>query len=510
MANERTLVCGVQGNIHISTMFLDEAESDYFGELEEALIHGDPITGSHGPRKGFIDTTRPPTLEIFPSWPMRHHHHQLSTRKSEQSAGSSEESGSVKDTTNTTSTGVMSGEQSQVQCRGRGVTEGEAQKGLVVIMANGASQRTGVHQPPPPPPIQFDNSHTEKRKITGSTRKEGRLLDAKTLRRLAQNREAARKSRLRKKAYVQQLESSRIRLQQLEQELQRVRTQGMFLAGCGASGEMSSGATMFNMDYTHWLEEEGRHVADLRAALDAQLIDNNLSSIVDGCIAHYDALFHLKGRLAQTDAFHLLAGLWTSPAERCFMWMGGFKPSDLIKIVTPHLDPTDQQLLRLCGLQQSSQQAEEALSQGLEQLHQFLSATLSSGPLSTDVGADVNSYAGLMAIAIENISSLEKFVRQADNLRQQTLHQLREILTTRQAARCLLAIGEYYRRLRALSSAWSTRSREALIGNESASPNTVMDLQAISQSQYNNYSAYYREQEREREMLPLAPVNFSK
>ncbi|KAF3332066.1 DNA binding protein [Carex littledalei] len=386
----------------------DEAESGYFCELEEALIHGDPITGSHGPRKGFIDTTRPPTLEIFPSWPMRHHHHQLSTeqRKSEQSAGSSEESGSVKDTTNTASTGAISGEQSQVQCRGRGAAEGEAQKGLVNIMANGASQRTGVHQPPPPPPpIQFDNSHTEKRKITGSTRKEGRLIDAKTLRRLAQNREAARKSRLRKKAYVQQLESSRIRLQQLEQELQRVRTQ----------------------------------------------------------------------------------------------------------IVTPHLDPTDQQLIRLCSLQQSSQQAEEALSQGLEQLHQFLSATLSSGPLSTDgVGADVNSYASLMAIAIEKISSLENFVRQADNLRQQTLHQLREILTTRQAARCLLAIGEYYRRLRALSSAWSTRSREALIGNESASTNTVMDLQAISQSQYNNYSAFYREQEREREMLPLAPVNFSK
>jgi hypothetical protein len=49
---------------------------------------------------------------------------------------------------------------------------------------------------------------------------------------------------------------------------------------------------------------------------------------------------------------------------------------------------------------------------------------------------------------------------QADNLRQQTLHQLREILTTRQATRCLLAIGEYYRRLRALSSVWATRPRE--------------------------------------------------
>ncbi|KAL5177848.1 Transcription factor TGA6 [Glycine soja] len=47
--------------------------------------------------------------------------------------------------------------------------------------------------------------------------------DQKTLRRLAQNCEAARKSRLRKKAYQQQLESSRLKLTQLEQELQRAR-----------------------------------------------------------------------------------------------------------------------------------------------------------------------------------------------------------------------------------------------------------------------------------------------
>ncbi|MBA0772987.1 hypothetical protein Gotri_008293 [Gossypium trilobum] len=66
--------------------------------------------------------------------------------------------------------------------------------------------------------------------------------DQKTLRRLAQNREAARKSRLRKKvmciflAYVQQLESSRLRLTELEQELQRARQQGIFIAS-GLSGD---------------------------------------------------------------------------------------------------------------------------------------------------------------------------------------------------------------------------------------------------------------------------------
>jgi len=50
-----------------------------------------------------------------------------------------------------------------------------------------------------------------------------------TVRLLAQNREAARKSRLRKNAYVQQLESSRIKLAQLEQELKRARAQFLHL-----------------------------------------------------------------------------------------------------------------------------------------------------------------------------------------------------------------------------------------------------------------------------------------
>ncbi|KAL6558359.1 TGACG-sequence-specific DNA-binding protein TGA-1A [Orobanche minor] len=43
------------------------------------------------------------------------------------------------------------------------------------------------------------------------------------LRCLAQNCEAARKSHLRKKAYIQQLENIKLRLLQLEQELDRAR-----------------------------------------------------------------------------------------------------------------------------------------------------------------------------------------------------------------------------------------------------------------------------------------------
>jgi transcription factor TGA len=48
---------------------------------------------------------------------------------------------------------------------------------------------------------------------------------------------------------------------------------------------------------------------------------------------------------------------------------------------------------------------------------------------------------------------------QAENLRQQTLHRLHQVLTTRQMAHSLLAMADYFHRLRALSSLWVSRAR---------------------------------------------------
>jgi len=55
---------------------------------------------------------------------------------------------------------------------------------------------------------------------------------------------------------------------------------------------------------------------------------------------------------------------------------------------------------------------------------------------------------------------LPVLVVQADSLRQQTLQRMHRILTTRQAARGLLAMGDYFARLRALSSLWAARPRD--------------------------------------------------
>ncbi|KAL8225303.1 hypothetical protein R6Q57_017860 [Mikania cordata] len=290
--------------------------------------------------------------------------------------------------------------------------------------------------------------------------------DPKTLRRLAQNREAARKSRLRKKAYVQQLESSRIKLTQLEQELQRARAQGIYLGGGGGvlggdqgvalgMSNISSDAAVFDMEYARWLEDYHRQMCELQAAIQEHLPENELRIYVDSCIARIDDVLNLKSIVAKSDVFHIISGTWKTPAERCFMWIGGFRPSELIKIILGQIEPlTEQQLMAICEVQQATQEAEEALSHGLDALNQSLSDTIASDALSSPT--NMANYMGQMAAAMNKLSTLENF---ADNLRRQTIHHVLQLLTTRQAARSLLAVSEHFHRLRSLSSLWVARPR---------------------------------------------------
>ncbi|KAK2994052.1 hypothetical protein RJ640_010681 [Escallonia rubra] len=422
------------------------------GDLDQALflyLDGqDPSTAQDRQNGGM----RPPTLNIFPSQPM--HVEPSSTKASTSTSGSKRSSEPSMELSNPKND-VAAG---------------------------------------PQPPKAVKREGNRKGPTSSNSEQEGpKTPDPKTLRRLAQNREAARKSRLRKKAYVQQLESSRIKLTQIEQELQRARTQvslplrklmliihkivfpclhlnlGVYYGGGALLGadqglplgmnNMSSDAALFDMEYARWLEEHHRLMCELRAAVQEHLPENELRLYVDNCLAHYDEVMNLKSIVAKSDVFHLVSGTWKTPAERCFMWMGGFRPSELIKIILSQIEPlTEQQLLGICGLQQSTQEAEEALSQGLEALNQSLSETIASDSLSCP--PNMANYMGQMAMAMNKLSTLEGFVRQADNLRHQTIHRLHQILTTRQAARCLLAINEYFHRLRALSSLWVARPRQ--------------------------------------------------
>ena len=99
---------------------------------------------------------------------------------------------------------------------------------------------------------------------------------------------------------------------------------------------LSLGALAFDLDYARWLEEHQRLINDLRASANSQLSDDELRFLVDGVMAHYDELFRLKSVGAKADVFHILSGMWKTPAERCFMWLGGFRSSELLKVKCLH------------------------------------------------------------------------------------------------------------------------------------------------------------------------------
>nr|DAD40216.1 TPA_asm: hypothetical protein HUJ06_014539 [Nelumbo nucifera] len=161
------------------------------------------------------------------------------------------------------------------------------------------------------------------------------------------------------------------------------------------------------MEYGHWVEEQSRQVNELRTALQAHVTDIDLRLLVDSGMNHYYDLFRMKATAAKADVFYLISGMWRTSAERFFLWIGGFRPSELLKVLTPQLDPlTEQQVVDVYNLQQSSQQAEDALSQGLLKLQQTLSETLASDTVVA------GSYMSQMTTAMGKLEALVSFVNQ--------------------------------------------------------------------------------------------------
>ncbi|XP_047942746.1 transcription factor TGA10-like [Salvia hispanica] len=185
---------------------------------------------------------------------------------------------------------------------------------------------------------------------------------------------------------------------------------------------------------------------------------NELGNVIDNWLAHYDQIVSLKSKAVQDDVFHVFSGMWKAPAERCFMWMGGFRPSVVIKIALDEVEGlTEQQRVALCGLQRSAEEDEEAITDGFETLDRSLTKTIVGGTLT--MPPNLNDYMTQMSIATKQVSALQGVVTRGDILRQQTLRHLPLHLTNRQAAQCFLVIDEYFNRLRSLSTLWLNRTR---------------------------------------------------
>ena len=108
---------------------------------------------------------------------------------------------------------------------------------------------------------------------------------------------------------------------------------GDLLHGGYAAPPMDPGVAAFELDYGHWVDEQNRHTGELRGALQAQATSElELRMLVETGLNNYDHLFRIKSAAACADVFCVMSGLWRSPAERFFLWIGGFRPSEVLNV----------------------------------------------------------------------------------------------------------------------------------------------------------------------------------
>ncbi|KAM0034171.1 putative transcription factor bZIP family [Helianthus debilis subsp. tardiflorus] len=304
--------------------------------------------------------------------------------------------------------------------------------------------------------LSEDNSHTTHGPSNQCDQEASKPAD-KVLRRLAQNREAARKSRLRKKAYVQQLEASRLKLLHLEQELEQTKAQCALMRGGVNASQLGfpgaathAGIAAFEIEYEQWVDLQNKKTNNLKTALNSGMDDTELDRLVQDALNHYANLFNIKATVAKADVCYLISGVWKTSIERLFLWIGGFRPSELLKVLVPQLQLLDHQSHDLYNLIQACQQAEDSLSQGMEKLQQTLAEAVACGQA---LGGGCYE----MRNAMDKLEELVRLVIQADYVRHETLQQTLRNLTPRQAAQGLISLGEYLQRLRDLSSTWAMR-----------------------------------------------------
>ena len=95
----------------------------------------------------------------------------------------------------------------------------------------------------------------------------------------------------------------------------------------------SAGIAAFEMEYGHWVEEQSSQICELRTALHAHISDVELRILVETAMNHYFNLFRMKANAAKADVFYMMSGMWKTSAERFFLWIGGFRPSELLKVL---------------------------------------------------------------------------------------------------------------------------------------------------------------------------------
>jgi len=165
------------------------------------------------------------------------------------------------------------------------------------------------------------------------------------------------------------------------------------------------------------------------------------TSLIQQVLAHYQEYYDEKAKIARNDVFLLFCPLWLSSFERSLLWVAGYKPSLVFKIVDGAVkDLTAEQTLRMEEVKAKTGKKERALMETLVRFQESVAAPPMLA-LVRQVGRLTDGEISSLDLTIEALkTAMLQVIEGVDSLCKSTVSKVVEIVRFRLLSFWLLNI----------------------------------------------------------------------
>ncbi|KAI3947245.1 hypothetical protein MKX01_019898 [Papaver californicum] len=224
--------------------------------------------------------------------------------------------------------------------------------------------------------------------------------------------------------------------------------------------ERSTGEVSFEEFLDGWLGRQQRYLDELihTNANSKDIPEEQLKSLISRVLGHYQQYYEAKSTALRRDVFVLFSPPWFSTYERTFLWIAGFKPGLLLRILYKAVkDFTEDQVGRVRRIDMETKVAERELNQEIAAVQErvvspgLVDLARRGGRLIDGETLDRDSEFQSLKEAMEAI------VVAADYLRVTVTRKLVEVLNPVQAISFLTAATQLQVRIRVWGSQMERR-----------------------------------------------------
>ncbi|KAM4090615.1 hypothetical protein ACJW30_09G075700 [Castanea mollissima] len=233
-----------------------------------------------------------------------------------------------------------------------------------------------------------------------------------------------------------------------------------------ATGTQTNNADSFRTFLEGWMVRQENYLDELLSGQQHchDMQDEDIKELCSRMLAHYQEYFEAKSRIAHRDVFLAFSPTWLTSLERTFLWIAGFKPGMVFRIVTNSvLDMSEDQTQRMNRLMEETKLEERALNDELAKVHEsvagptMLEAARRSGRL---VAGEEETAMATLRVALESV------VANADSLRMRTAVKVVEILRPAQKVRFFAGAAQLQLKIRSWGLQRQEGERQESSGDE--------------------------------------------